>query len=252
MGFVAQNAKVIDFLVLRGMYVSNYYVAKAYKENNPNGKVYIGLDANAYWMDGLDISDARASGLLDLCDLIATSGKETSRYLNYKWPWKVVHIANGYYDFSGKRPAPDYSKKKNVILTVGRLGTSQKRTDIILEAFANISDRELLFQEYLEAKIFAFPSEIEGGTPNVIGEALYGGCAMVTSRFDAGDEACDYGRCGRCVDIGEAQPFGNAILEMIEGDELEKLSTNAYEYGKNEFSMEKIVAQIYERIFGED
>ena len=56
-----------------------------------------------------------------------------------------------------------------------------------------------LMKEYQQAKIFILTSRIEGGTPNVIAESLFGGCYQVLTNFDAASEATNHGKCGVVV-----------------------------------------------------
>ena len=138
--YISENAMNIDALVLRGVFSYNFPVAEAYKRNNPEGRIYLGLVANSIWMDKLDCEDDAFVNFMNSCDVIATSSEKMSDHLNRKWPWVIEHIPNGYYDFDKCDYEYDYACKENTILTVSRLGTSQKRTDILLQAFAMIAD----------------------------------------------------------------------------------------------------------------
>ena len=232
--YIISNAKEIDALLIRGCYPTNFLVAELYKQINPAGRIYAGLDANSEWMDRIEWYDDEFVKFMNCCDVIATSCIAVQNFLNEKWPWKVEYIANGWYDFFQNRKKPDFENKENIILTVGRLGTHQKATEILLEAFAKIadnipdwslnlvggveekfqeymekyhkrypflserihfmgaiSDRERLFEEYEKAKIFALSSRLEGGTPNVIADALHAGCVTAVTKFDAYEEAPD-------------------------------------------------------------
>lgn len=292
--YITRYAREIDCLVLRGCYPTNTDVARFYKYYNPAGRIYVGLDANSSWMDRISWSDKIFWEFLSCCDVIATSCRAMQKHLNLKWPWKIELIPNGYYCFSpGGRKAPEFSAKEEVILTVSRLGSAQKATDLLLEAFAVIAeevpgwklrlvgsvekdfeayledyrnahpelmericftgpikDRDQLFGEYLKAKIFALPSIYEGGTPNVVAEALNAGCAMAVSRFDAYEDATDRGRCGLDAPIGDIQGFAQALLKLCKSERLEEMCAHAYRYGRTHFDMEKIVARLNEMIFG--
>lgn len=244
-------------------------------------------------MDRIPWSDKSFWELLNCCDVIATSCRVMQKHLNLKWPWKIELLPNGYYCFSsGGRKVPEFSAKEEVILTVSRLGSAQKATNLLLEAFAAIAeevpgwklrlvgsvetdfeeyledyrkmhpqlmericfvgpvkDRAQLFGEYLKAKIFALPSIYEGGTPNVVAEALNAGCAMAVSRFDAYEDATDRGRCGLDAPIGDIQGFAQVLLRLCKSEHLEEMCAHAYRYGRTYFDMEKIVARLNEMIF---
>ena len=226
--------------------------------------------------------------------MITTSGKATQRYLNEKWTEKISYVPNGYYAFDGGQPEYDFSGKENVILTVGRLGTQQKATHVMLEAFAlaadqipdwnlrlvggveeefentireyferfpqlrgrvsfvgAITERQALKEEYCRAKIFTLSSEVEGGAPNVIAEALNAGCVTAVTRFDGAWDATDFGNCGVMADIDDAAGLAQGYIRLAQDVKLEEMSRRAFAYGRRCFDMERIVAKLYEQIFGE-
>ena len=139
--YIIENAKGIDCLILRGSYTTNFIPARIYKKLNPEGRIYLGLDANSHWIDRLIWTDADFMEFMSHCDVIATSCQAMQRHLNEKWPWNIEHIPNGYYNFGSNNAPPDFKGKENIIITVSRLGTPQKATDILLEAFAAIADK---------------------------------------------------------------------------------------------------------------
>ena len=293
--YIIQHAAEIDLLMLRGPYPHNFLPAIEYKRVNPKGKIYIGLDANSHWTDRILWNDPTFIQFMNCCDVIATSCRAMQKHLNEKWPWKIEYIPNGYYNYGITRPAPDFAKKENTILTVARLGTPQKCTDVLLNAFAFIADRlpdwklklvgsinpvfetyiktffehypqlasrieftgvisdkEQLFEEYQKAKIFALPSFFEGGTPNVIAEALTAGCATAVTKFDAWEDAIDDGRCGMACNIGDVNGFADILFALCTHPDLPQLSQNAYDYAMRNYNMETIVSKLHEMLFGED
>lgn len=167
--YMEKNAAGIDCLLIRGCYPSNFLVAKRYKQLNPKGRIYVGLDANSGWMDRIVWDNEDFVSFMDCCDVIATSGRAMQEHLNRKWPWKIEHIANGYYNFQNRDGAYMPENKKNVIFTAGRIGTEQKATNVLLEAFAMIAGElpdwqlrlagniEKGFEAYLEQYFKVFP-----------------------------------------------------------------------------------------------
>ena len=139
--YLQEYSEHIDGLILRGCYPSNFNVAKLYKQLNPQGKIYVGLDANSVWMDRIIWDKPEFREFMDNCDVIATSCSAMREHLQIKWPWKIEHIPNGYYDFHQRNIIPCFEEKENVILTVGRIGSEQKATHVLLEAFALIAAR---------------------------------------------------------------------------------------------------------------
>lgn len=293
--YMEEHAKDCVLLIIRGCYENSFPIVECYKRLNPTGKVYVGLDANSWWMDRIRWDAKEFKKFMDNCDVIATSCRAMQEHLNAKWPWIIEHIPNGYYDFTKQWKKPNFEQKENIILTVGRLGTKQKATEVLMEAYAKVAsqmpgwklrlvgnmeqafnqyvedyflrfpklreriefagailDRKKLMDEYSRAKIFALPSELEGGTPNVIAEALHCGCVTAVTKFDAYEEATDYGRCGRYCEVGDADGFGNLLYRLCISEELKQLSEAAYKYAEKHFDMIKIVARIKELVFGEE
>lgn len=290
--FIINNGKTIDLLILFGGYEDFYAISHTYKTVNPEGKIYLALDANSGWMDRIEFADEYYTAFMNYCDVIATSCRAMARHLNEKWPWKVEYISNGFFNYYEKEHEVDFSRKNNTILTVGRLGTAQKLTDVLLESFAMISekipewnlkligtiekqfegyiekyyskyphlkerviftgpitDKLELFAEYDHSKIFALPSAFEGGTPNVISEALYNGNAVAVSEIDSYEDAIDFGKCGKSAGINDVKGFADILLELCNDEHLEEKCLYAHDYAKRNFNMSKNVDRLYEMLF---
>lgn len=293
--YIRKAAREIDCLILRGAYPDYLPVVDAYKTCNANGKVFLPLDANSLYMDRIQWTDPNFKRFMEQCDVISTSGLAMQRHLNEKWPWVIEHIPNGFYQFFDGECKPIFDKKENIILTAGRLGSEQKATHVLLEAFAeasgqlpgwelhlagsveetfeeyldkfwetypdlkerirflgHITDRETLYKEYLKAKIFALTSVWEGGTPNVVAEALYAGDVIAITKIDEYEEATDGGRCGMAVGIGDPAEFKNILVSLCKEKDLEAMSRHAYVYAMDHFNMERAVKKMYCLIFGEE
>lgn len=293
--YIKEHAKQIDCLILRGCYSSNFSVALFYKKLNPAGRIYVGLDANSNWMDRIPWYKPEFIQFMDSCDIIATSCRAMQKYLNEKWPWNIRLIPNGYYNITQNHEPPKFEEKDNLILTVGRLGTSQKATNILLEAFAaaselipdwtlqlvgnietsfqgyledyfmrypymkdkilisgSVSNQDILSNLYKKAKIFALSSTLEGGTPNVISQALHAGCVIATTKIDAYEDATDFGRCGMAAEIDSVSGFADILIKLCTNPNLKQLSENACNHGNQFYDMQKITARLNYMIFGED
>lgn len=295
--YIKSNFSEIDCLLFQGPYNENLYLGCLYKQLKPEGKIYMALDANSAWMDRIDFYNDSFRRFMENCDVIATSCRAMQKHLNEKWPWKIEYISNGYinyYEYHNQNFTFDFNKKENVIITVGRNGTDQKRTDILLEAFAliadkipdwelkiigsveqefeefienycikypeigsrvhfrgHITDKITLFNEYAKSKIFALSSDVEGGTPNVIAEALFNGNAIaIRSIVDSYDEAVCGGKCGMAAMDDSTQAYADVLAELCLDDDLEEKCRYAHEYAKRNFDMSKNVDRIYEMLFG--
>lgn len=291
--YLKQNAGQIDCLMLHGPYEPYFSVVECYKKYNPRGKINLVLDANSSWMDRIQWDTPEFRAFMDRCDVISASGRTMQRHLNEKWPWPIEFIPNGFYNFSSRPWSIDFPKKENIVLTVGRLGTPQKATDVLLEAFAkiadqipdwelhlagsvegafnpwldrfwarfpnlksrirflgSISDRDTLYRTYQRAKIFALPSTFEGGTPNVIAEALFSGDVIAATKIDEYQDAIGNGRCGLASEIGDTDGFADILLRLCQNERLDEMCREAYAYAQEVYDMERIAARLYLLIFG--
>lgn len=286
--YLVRESADIDCLLLYGCYPFYFPLVDIYRQYNPNGRISLALDANSHWMDRIQWTDADFCRFMNQCDLISAAGRTMQKHLNEKWPWKIEFIPNGFYNFSEQLWNVDFQKKENIILTVGRLGTPQKATNVLLEAFAqiseripgwelrlagsvaknfekyiekfwerfpdlrnrirflgHISDRNQLYKEYKKSKVFALPSTFEGGTPNVIAEALYSGNAIAITKIDEYEDATDCGQCGMASEIGDVEGFANILSELCTNEQLDDICLHSYKYAKEIYDMEKIVKNLY-------
>lgn len=290
--YISENAKKIDLLILQCGYINTARMARFYNSLNPEGIIYCALDANSQWMDTINWYQEDYKWFIDNCDIMATSCTSMADHLTEKWHRKIDVITNGYYDFSNDNLSDcKYEEKENIIFTAARLGIPQKRTDILLKAFAlvadelpgwslrlagaieesftpfikkffeeypmlkdritflgMISDRQKLAQEFKKAKIFALPSMLEGGSPNVIGEALYSGCAIAVSDIDAYEDCTGKGKCGCVSKKGDVLGFAGILKQLATDPELEQKSEWAKKYAGEMFDMSKTVSRLYNNL----
>lgn len=151
----------MDVLVLHGAFPFYFPIVERYRALRSDGKIYLETDANSYFEDRIPLTKEFVA-FLRQCDVVGVSGRKVQRWLSAKWPCRIDYLPNGFYDFKGCYEVPDFSAKEDIILTVGRLGTSQKRTEDLLEAFARmaadaphwqlrlVGSREPQFCAYLE------------------------------------------------------------------------------------------------------
>lgn len=295
--YIKENYNEIDAMLLYGAYIENMTLGYLYKTLNPKGKMYMALDANITWMDRCDTDNETFKNFMEVCDVIAASGRDIQRHLNEKWHYKIEYISNGYinyYEYHGKKFVFDFNKKENTIIYVGRVNEAQKGISTLLEAFAliadkipdwelkiigsvepefeeyiidynikypeicsrvhfigNISDKLILFNKYAKSKVFALPSKIEGGTPNVISEALFNGNAIAITPINSCQDAVDNGKCGAVSNDLRASSFAETLLELCLDTKLEDKCRHAHEYAKRNYDMSKNADRLYEMLFGE-
>ncbi|MDR2595437.1 MAG: glycosyltransferase [Fibromonadaceae bacterium] len=156
--YVNKNYQKIDILIMRGLYPTTCVFIQEYKQKRPDGKVYLYLDANKYWMDNIRWEDPLFFNTLASCDVISTSCYKMTEYLNKKWPPFIVeHIPNGFFNASGEQIIKYV--KENIILTVGRIGTDQKANHILLLAFAMVANNLPNWKVHLAGPVEAKFSE---------------------------------------------------------------------------------------------
>lgn len=262
--YISEHGSQIDLLCLfgaRGEYMDAELLS-TYKARNPQGIVYLKLDANIDWANSFPLFHEPFAAFLQQCDIISCEARRLQAFLYKKWQRPIEYIPNGvYYPLYPEAADARYEDKENMILTVGRLGTAQKNTLLLLYAYAmafvklkepwdlvlvgsvtpefqtdyddfckrfpplaphihltgNIEDKKTLYGYYKKAKIFALPSRLEGGSPNVFSEAALFGCTVICTGVDAADDMTDEGRVGRiCPDTEDFEGFSELLLSLCQ------------------------------------
>lgn len=170
--YLLKNAMNIDILQLYHLNSRTLNWVRIYKSINKEGKVYIKIDGdfNYKTIDFYNAFDKESIDLINECDLISIETKDLYNHINNNWPIKVEYIPNGFYtDNYSKKDIINYDNKENIICTVGRLGTYQKATDVLMEAFALIADKidnwklkligpvEPAFEKYINEFLCRYP-----------------------------------------------------------------------------------------------
>ena len=137
MEYIINHIAEIDILLLYGAYSSNMAMATIYKELRHDGLVYVSLDINSGWLAKIDTETELFKSFLENVDIMSASGSDMAKYLTYKWGREIIYISNGFINLIGDSYITrKFKDKENIILTVGRLGTNQKATDVLLKGFA--------------------------------------------------------------------------------------------------------------------
>ncbi len=294
--FIQSHSSEMDMLVLCGPYQHYSVPLREYRKLRPDGKVYMALDMNSGWAETIAFTDPWFVEMLDACDVIATSCRKMREELSRKWNrWTIHYIPNGFYNLTGKPLSVSAEGKENILLTVGRIGTQQKATCILLEAFAAvhtdlhgwrlylaggieeafrphielyfekypelrekvffkglIEDKTELYAEYARAKVFVLTSYYEGGAPNVVAEALFHGCYMVTSDIDAAEDITDEGNCGRVFPRGDAGALAGILREICpDRTLLRDTFPKTLAYAHRSFDWETNIRHLHRLLYGE-
>lgn len=147
------NAKKVDVLHMFHQTVRTQLFLVLYKCLNRKGKIYIHLDTGCttYEQMKIDMNSGKIQKLFKPFiykkiifpervrkDIVwGCQSEELAVNLSGKFPYThTVFSPNGYLDIvQNKEPLP----KENTILTVGTIGTAQKRNDLMLEGFKAVS-----------------------------------------------------------------------------------------------------------------
>ncbi|MDN5338777.1 MAG: hypothetical protein PWQ20_1847 [Thermotogaceae bacterium] len=136
--YLIKNSRKIDVLHLFHISKRSFIWILVYKTLNPKGKVYLKLDVD----HRIKEKDRQKSPfkvflikkILSMCKLVSVETKQLYSWIKENWNMDIEYIPNGFYD-KGMRHNVAYDNKENIILTVGRIGTRQKATEILLKAF---------------------------------------------------------------------------------------------------------------------
>lgn len=147
--YLDKEAKNIDILQIFHVTLYSLLYAYRYKMLNPKGKIYLKLDCSHKLIDKIMSLNRIQYKLLkqyfNKVDLVSVEQKDLFNKLKEILPDqkdKIINIPNGV-DFKyleRKNIFYDYEIKENIILNVARVGTEEKNTEMLLEAFKNIKN----------------------------------------------------------------------------------------------------------------
>ena len=138
--FILKNGRKVDCLNFYYGGRHSIYWSKLYKFLNPHGKVYIKLDMSydgCHQYKTIPKKNRIFKKALSTSDLASVESEEILDLVKKITDHPVAIIPNGYIDIDDRLIGD--IKRENKFITVGRLGTPEKATDILLEAFAQSS-----------------------------------------------------------------------------------------------------------------
>lgn len=180
--YLFKNVRNIDVLNIFHITLQSCCWIAVYKILNRKGKVYLKLDADyrikEYYINRDVIKWKIKRTLLKKCNLISVETKILCNYINDKWKINVEYIPNGFYD-NNIKSIINYEYKENVICTVGRIGTFEKATDILLEGFKiaadNIQDWKLKIIGPIEEEFKNYINEFFKANPRLKERIIFKG-----------------------------------------------------------------------------
>lgn len=137
--YLLKKSKKIDVLHIFHLGIKESVWICVYKFLNKKGKIYLKFDADYHIKEttnprGKSLKAFLKKLTLNKCDLISVENRVVYSFLKEFWKIDVKYIPNGFYDYKRKTVVCSGIKEKT-ILTVGRIGTYQKATEILLEGF---------------------------------------------------------------------------------------------------------------------
>ena len=135
--YVEANHREIDLLFLFGARLEYIELAHVYKTLNPKGIIYLKMDLNSGWANALPSDDEGYAEFVRMADVISCESRKLQHFIYKKWRRRIEYIPNGIYSpFYPEMKECKYEEKDNIVLTVGRIGSSQKNSHVLLYAFA--------------------------------------------------------------------------------------------------------------------
>lgn len=273
--YLWHHAKEIDYFMLFFDCPETRILGLVYKLFNPKGKCYIKMDANPYDLPDYNFHHCWIKRWLFGCfdkwskkkiDVISCETQLAFQKLNKsktswnQWGKKLVYMPNGFDDalcshFAIKEK--NIVEKEKLMITVGRLGTPPKNTEMLLKALAktDLKDWKVILigtiQEDFKDTINKFYSE----NPNKKSQVTFVGpiydkkelwewynrskVFLLSSRYEsfalvfvesqrfnnfiistpvgAANDVIQKGKYGRLVPIGDADAMSREIQNVVDG-----------------------------------
>jgi glycosyltransferase involved in cell wall biosynthesis len=151
--YLLKNARKIDILMLFHVKTESIYATLLYKLLNPKGFVYVKYDLPdhellyATWGNRNLITQLKRNVLFKMfvhkLDLLSIECRQVYERLTKIPASKKIHLPNGFAPeiatYYGAAPKM-FEEKENIILLVGRHGSKQKNSELLLKALEKIED----------------------------------------------------------------------------------------------------------------
>ncbi len=186
--YLKRNAKSIDVLQIFHMTLKSVIYAFLYKFFNSEGKIFLKLDCTERLLSRIQDSNfivRRCIGAyLNKVDIIGVEQKGILEQLKVIIPAhssKLQHIPNGVdFDTDALRNCYSYEDKENIILSVGRIGSSEKGHEVLLEAFNLLGEEgrgnwKLVFVGPVEESFKAYTDKFFEKAPDLKHRVIFTG-----------------------------------------------------------------------------
>jgi len=228
LNYIRKNALEIDVIHFFHLTKETIYYALHYKKYNPEGKIYIKMDAyNEMFKGEIKYSKKKMINwfhlqkekkFLNQIAAISTENPEALDLLKKKFPIlknKAFLLPNGVNNNFLKEVFPilkNHEEKENIILSVGRIGAKDKNFEMLLNAFikANIPEWKLIFLGRIE-------NDLDKKVKNIISQQPHLKDRIeLTGEIDNRKELYEYyNRSKICCLTSPFESFGIVFIEAM-------------------------------------
>ncbi|WP_026884415.1 glycosyltransferase family 4 protein [Clostridium akagii] len=296
--YLRNNAVKIDVLQIFHMTFNSVVYAAIYKLFNKKGTIFLKLDCTEAILGKIKamgfIERLFFNFFLSRVDIIGVEQKkiyENLKALLNKHSSKLLNVPNGIdYEMKCFNEKSDFSTRENTILSVGRIGSPEKVSDLLLKAFASLDEkvrahwkvvfigpveenfqntiddfynknkgikgnvifkgpiynREELYMEYKNAKIFCLTSSFESVGIALI-EAASCGDVILSTRVGIAEELTALEN-GITVNVGDEKALAEGLSKLILSENLKTFSQVTEKLCKEEYNWDTIVKKLEYRI----
>ena len=216
MKFIRQNADKIDVLNIYHLNLSSYFYCKAAKKYlKKDAVVYLKLDANNDEIRKLRKHDPRSwikHKTIEMADFVSAETSSVVKSINQEVKKQIEWIPNGCAEMSDDKVGN--IEKKNRIITVGRLGSPEKNTELLIDSFVGCSDR----QDWELRLIGPYTDEIREKVDAVTKEhsELAGKIELTGEILDKKRLASEYAQAKIFMIPSKYESFSIALIEAME------------------------------------
>lgn len=219
--YLKKNALKIDVLQIFHMTANSVLYALLYKFFNKRGTIFLKLDCSKLLIEKLDSMNSFQRKLLDVflskVDIIGVEQKKLFDELKLrlkKHAHKLLNVTNGLdFDKEELKATVNFKDKENVILSVGRIGSPEKRNDMLMEAFAALEESsakawKLVFVGPVEEEFKLYIEEFFKQHPDMKKRIIFKGAVYDRSKLYE-----EYKRAKIFCLTSEFESFGIVLIE---------------------------------------
>lgn len=215
--------------------------------------------------------------------LFTAETKKVNNFLNKGSYYNTEYLTNGFITTKSSNPPVE---KENILLTVGRIGSYQKNTEVLLDAITNINllDWKVIIIGPIEESFIPIVDEFFLSNPSlkqnvyflgnvsdraqleeyyqkskvfvltsryesfglVLVEALAHGNFLVSSDLLPAQEISNFGKFGELFPIGDSQKLSSILQNIIDGKMYLPSKEKTIAYAEENYNWSVLVRRLYE------